>query len=183
MGRVKVPRGWKRTKVEKRIVYESCPPRVKIWKIDEFDKFKLKGRFVNVDRKELNFSVKMDNDSSEDSGEENAQDDELAPASSESMDTSQHNADDADTSHIEFEAIREANSVDLGALHKQRFKVDNTVRQLTKDSPSALDHGSKLKEASAKLNNLRHSSSVAEISLDNILKAIKDCDTSRFGHF
>ena len=47
MLRVKVPRGWRREKIGNRICYESDPPRVKIWKVGDFDQLKIRGRFAH----------------------------------------------------------------------------------------------------------------------------------------
>ena len=62
MGKVPIPKGWKRLKVGNRIVYESDPPRVKIYKTSVFDKLKANGRFGNVQREQLNFSLKFENE-------------------------------------------------------------------------------------------------------------------------
>ena len=64
MSYVKVPAGLTRSIVGRRIVYESLPPglRVKIWKLRDFDDFKQKGRFSDIDRGELDFSTKKINE-------------------------------------------------------------------------------------------------------------------------
>ena len=61
MSFVKVPPGLTRNHVGKRIVYHSNPPgfRVKIYSHRDFDEMKLKGRFSDIDSKELNFSTKV----------------------------------------------------------------------------------------------------------------------------
>jgi hypothetical protein len=59
MSTVKVPPGWVRKKVGKKVVYISDAPKVKIWKIGDFDRFKKKGRFLTVNRHTLNFSIKV----------------------------------------------------------------------------------------------------------------------------
>ena len=61
---MRVPAGLTRSKVGKRIVYQSNPPglRVKIWTLRDFDEFKLKGRFGDIDREALNFSTKKVNE-------------------------------------------------------------------------------------------------------------------------
>ena len=59
MSTVKVPPGWVRKKVGKKIAYITDPPRVSIWKISEFDAFKKKGRFSTIPREMLSFSVKV----------------------------------------------------------------------------------------------------------------------------
>ena len=64
MSYVKVPPGLTRSRVGKRIVYQSNPPglRVKIWNREDFDEFKLKGRFPHIEREELDFSTKRLNE-------------------------------------------------------------------------------------------------------------------------
>ena len=64
MSYVRVPAGLTRSKVGKRIVYQSNPPglRVKIWNLRDFDELKLKGRFSDIDREALNFSTKKTNE-------------------------------------------------------------------------------------------------------------------------
>ena len=59
MSTVKVPPGWIRKKVGKKIAYITDPPKVSIWKISEFDAFKKKGRFSTIPREMLNFSIKV----------------------------------------------------------------------------------------------------------------------------
>ena len=59
MLRVKVPPGWTRKKVGKKILYVTDPPRVSIWKIGDFDRLKKKGRFPGISRDTLNFSIKV----------------------------------------------------------------------------------------------------------------------------
>ena len=63
MSFVEVPPGLTRYEVGKRIVYQSNPPglRVKIWRKQDFDEFKERGRFANIDRNELDFSIKKIN--------------------------------------------------------------------------------------------------------------------------
>ena len=121
MGKVKVPRGWKRRKEGKRIVYESDPPRVKIWKIDDFEKLKEKGRFVNVTKQDLNFSVKMENETSEEP--------DNVP---ETMDTDHGSASIETLIDIDVAYHADTAPVSRGfeAVQNQRCKVDNTVRQL-----------------------------------------------------
>ena len=170
MGKVKVPRGWKRRKEGKRIVYESDPPRVKIWKIDDFEKLKEKGRFVNVTKQDLNFSVKMENETSEEP--------DNVP---ETMDTD-HGSGSIETL-IDIDVAYHADTAPVSrgfeAVQNQRCKVDNTVRQLTRDTSSSLDHSTKLNEASSKLNNLRKTPESADIGLDDLKKNIKESDTAR----
>ena len=61
MSFVKVPPDLTRNHVGKRIIYHSNPPglRVKIYSHRDFDEMKLKGRFSDIDSKELNFSTKV----------------------------------------------------------------------------------------------------------------------------
>ena len=65
MPRVKVPPGWTRKKVGRRIVYISEPPRSTIRNIEHFDNFKKNGRFPTIDREMLNFSAKFENESTD----------------------------------------------------------------------------------------------------------------------
>ena len=60
MSYVRIPNGFTRSQVGKRIVYQSNPPglRVKIWNLHDFDELKEKGRFSHIRRTELNFSTK-----------------------------------------------------------------------------------------------------------------------------
>lgn len=190
-----------------RIVYESDPPRVQIWTKEDFDKFRKKGRFGNIDREELNFSTKIDNEASEESEEEITQEIiidsfvQLVP-SAESMDvdnsdiyginlehqTLESNSEAARGRSMEAEnvpdsapseSITQPDCEEPRAVQRQRIKVENSVKQLTKDSSSALNHSNKLKEASVKLNQLRNSNIIEEISLDQILQDIQNCDTGR----
>ena len=59
MSKIKVPPGWLRKQVGKKVVYISEPPRVRIWNLGDFDKLKAKGRFADIDREMLNFSLKV----------------------------------------------------------------------------------------------------------------------------
>ena len=59
MNKVKVPPGWVRKQVNKKILYITDAPKTHIWKIGEFDKLKGKGRFPDVERESLNFSIKV----------------------------------------------------------------------------------------------------------------------------
>ena len=59
MSTVKVPPGWIRKKVGKKIVYITDSPRVRIWKISEFDAIQKKGRFSTIPREMLSFSIKV----------------------------------------------------------------------------------------------------------------------------
>ena len=63
MSYVRVPQGLTRSRIANRIVYESNSPglRVRIWKHSDFDNYKEKGRFSNIDRGELDFSSKKAN--------------------------------------------------------------------------------------------------------------------------
>ena len=63
MSYVRVPQGLTRSRIGNRIVYESNSPglRVRIWKHSDFDNYKEKGRFSNIDRGELDFSSKKAN--------------------------------------------------------------------------------------------------------------------------
>ena len=56
---MKVPPGWVRKKVGRKVVYTSDAPKVQIWNIRDFDRFKQKGRFLSVNRDTLNFSNKV----------------------------------------------------------------------------------------------------------------------------
>ena len=56
---IKVPPGWIRKKVGKKIVYITEVPRVHIWKIGEFDRLQKQGRFSTISRDILNFSIKV----------------------------------------------------------------------------------------------------------------------------
>ena len=56
---VKVPPGWVRKKVGKKIVYITDVPKIHIWKIGDFDRLKKNGRFLAIDRSVLNFSIKV----------------------------------------------------------------------------------------------------------------------------
>ena len=58
---LKVPPGWVRKKVGKKVVYITEVPRVHIWKIGEFDRLQKQGRFPTVSRDILNFSIKVRN--------------------------------------------------------------------------------------------------------------------------
>ena len=64
MSYVRVPLGLSRSRVGKRIVYQSTLPglKVKIWKKEDFDGFKENGRFPNIDREMLDFSIKKLNE-------------------------------------------------------------------------------------------------------------------------
>ena len=72
MPKVKVPRGWKRSIVGRKIVYDSDKPRVRIWNKTDFEEKKNSGRFVNIEIGDLNFSIKFENDTSD---EEDMQED------------------------------------------------------------------------------------------------------------
>ena len=61
MPKVKIPPGWVRKQVNKKILYISDAPKVHIWKIGEFDRFKKKERFLDINRSTLNFSIKVGN--------------------------------------------------------------------------------------------------------------------------
>ena len=67
MSYVSVPPGLSRSRVGKRIVYQSTLPglKVKIWNKEAFDGFKQKGRFPNIDREMLDFSIKKLNEPEE----------------------------------------------------------------------------------------------------------------------
>ena len=54
-----IPPGWTRKKTGKKIVYVTDLPKCQIWSKNDFDKFKKGGRFLNIDRDTLNFSIKV----------------------------------------------------------------------------------------------------------------------------
>ena len=87
MSYVKVPPGLTRIRVGKRIVYQSNPPglRVKIWNREAFDGFKLKGRFSNIDREELDFSIKKLNEPEDMDIDETSQEEECIDVDNSSL--------------------------------------------------------------------------------------------------
>ena len=59
MSTILVPPGWVRKRIGKRIVYITDHPRVQIQSVTQFDKLKSAGRYLNVTRQMLNFSLKV----------------------------------------------------------------------------------------------------------------------------
>ena len=206
MLKVKVPRGWRREKIGNRICYESDPPRVKIWKVGDFDQLKIRGRFENIDRQELNFSSRVENDSSDESDNNDIEmeDDDATMVTDqtdqeavtidlqkgdhdETMETDQHlhpEAADLGLQKVDHDIYHSGalpHCSTSAKVQNQIRKVDSIVSQLTKDPASSLDHRLKLKEASSKLNKLRTSHKTVEVDLENLENAIKGCKTTRLG--
>ena len=207
MGKFPIPKGWKRLRDGNRVVYESDPSRVKIHKIADFDKLKANGRFDNVHRQELNFSIKMENQADNDVSDQSLPDSEpmditlpatspppclppaslpptsLPPASQPPMDIALPVMSPPASLVPVLEqmeiGVGDTHQQNHGAISRQRSLVDKSVQLLTKDTSSPLDHSQKLKEASARLNNLRTESDKSEINFEEMKQAVNDCDTAR----
>ena len=207
MPKVKVPRGWKRSIVGRKIVYDSDKPRVRIWKRSDFEDQKRAGRFGNIEIGDLDFSIKVENETSDE--EHNMQEDldENNPAMEPldlderveididnnlgNIEILEHQATQEDENNeaglerrlladsTENQAERVSDHRDLDSVQRLRDKVENSVKQMTNNLSTALNHGTELKNASAMLNNLRNSNFSDEISLDHILEAIQSSNTSR----